>query len=245
MANLLLHLESFMWHDLELSHATEMDNLILAVDKTDELDDTIWGHPDAYNLLFDWGILNDLLTLNNEEITFFTKGWFTNDHQKILLKLWRNPTLGQSRNLIEMEREDGFQNANNGLIGCYYKPLPNKMVFCDNSLIALHSTFVNSNYNLRSINPEYFYKYYIPQLQIKPNTINDLISKKQVNNCFIRLDMPKMGANNMPLHGEKIQMHFSDSKKSCLNIDGTWKHAGFKIPEDAKIQLIEWGFIVL
>lgn len=245
MANLLVCLDSFAWHDLTLNRAKEMDDLILAVDKADDYEDTIYGHPDAYHTpILAWGMINDLLTCNQAEYSLFTNGWFTNDHQKILLKLWRNATPGSSRNLAELEQEPGFEDANNALLGCLFQPLPNKFVYDEDSLDKLHQDYVIAHPNLRKEVPAYFYRHYKPELCVSSNLINGLILRKQTHVCFLRLDTPTIGQDGQITHGEKIQMHFTDTGKSCLNIDGTWKHGAFQIPQAARETLEEWGFVL-
>ncbi|MEO6038358.1 MAG: hypothetical protein ABIQ93_08095 [Saprospiraceae bacterium] len=244
MANLLLHIESFAWQDLTLNRAIEMDDLILAVAKADELEDTIYGHPDAYNPHLGWGTINDLLTYSEEEYSVFTKGWFTHNHQKILIKLWRNATPGAARNLEELENEPDFKSTNNGLLGCLFQPLPHRMVYDETSLEKLHRDYVSQNPDLRKTHPSYFYRHYRPTLRISSNSINVLIRRQQTHTCFLRIDEPTIGHDGQPLHGEKTQMHFNDPNLSCLNIDGNWKHGGFDIPQVAKTQLEDWGFIL-
>ncbi len=244
MANLLVCLDSFAWHNLTLNRAKEMDDLILAVDKADDYGDTIYGHPDAYQMpRLDWGTINDLLNCDQDEYNFYTNGWFTYDHQKILIKLWRNATPGSSRDLTELEMESGFEGANNGLIGCFFQPLPDKFVYDEDSLEKLHQDYVVSRPSLRKEDPAYFYRHYKPCLRVSPNYINILIRKKRTHPCFLRLDSPTSQGGQI-LHGEKIQMHFTDAAKSCLNIDGTWKHGTYEIPQDARETLEDWGFIL-
>jgi hypothetical protein len=245
MANLLVHLESFAWQDLTVSRAQEMDDLILAVGKSEDCYDTIYGHPDAYNSSLVWGTVNDLLFCSEEEYRFFTGGWFTYDHQKILLKLWRNPTPNQARTLPELEAEEQFSGNNNGLIGCYFQPLPDKMVFDEDSWSKLHQDYVWANLHLRKTNPSYFYKHYKPALRYPANTINQMIYQKQVHLCFDRLDIPSLDPAGNIIHGEQIGIHFKNSGNACLYIDGTWKHGHhYIIPVEARSTLEEWGFIL-
>ena len=119
MANLLLSLDSFSWHDLTINRAIEMDDLILAVDEVDPLTDTIFGHPDAFGR----GTINDLIACSEEDYRLFTGGWFTHDHQMILIKICRNPTPSDARTLDEMNAEQEFKDKNNGYLGCFFEPL--------------------------------------------------------------------------------------------------------------------------
>ncbi len=242
-ANLLLHIECFAWRDLTLNRAREMDDLILAVDQADEWEDIIYGHPNAYNPHLGWGTINDLLSYSEEEYRLFTGGWFTNDHQKILLKLWRNPTMGNARDLIEMEKEPVFEGANNGLIGCFFLPLPLKMVYDEASLAKLHQDFVWQNQHLRKASPVYFYQHYRPALRVAVEQIREWI-RRQPNSWFDRLDTPVTDTVGQFQHGGKIEIHFKDTGKSCLYLDGTWKHGSFAIPKEAKEKLEEWGFVL-
>lgn len=52
-----------------------------------------------------------------------------------------------------------------------------------------------------------------------PNQLNELIKKGKAPAEIIRVDTPKVP-------GEQLYIHFADG--SALNIDGTWKHGGFK-----------------
>ncbi len=244
MANLLVHLESFAWHDLTIDRAIDMDDLILAVDQAETWEDKIYGHPDAYNPQLGWGTIDDLLYCTEEECRLFTEGWFRNDHQKILIKLWRNATPGQAKGLQEMEQENAFKGQNNGLIGCRYDSRPPKMVYNEASLSNLHAAYTASNPALRKISPAYFYLHYQPVLSISAAGVNDKIDKKQVDSCFKRLDVPTLGPDGQVLHKEQVGMHFNDKANSCLYIDGTWKHGGFIIPKSAKIALEAWGFLL-
>lgn len=244
MANLLLHIESFAWHDLTVDRAQEMDDFMMAVDAAQELEDTIFGHPDGYSLNLGWGSLHDLICCTEEERRVFTRGWFSDDHQTYLIKVWRNPTHNQAKNLIEMEQDEAFKGANNGLIGCHHLPLPEKMVHDEMSLYKLHQNYTWNNPGLRITNPEYFYKHYRPALRQSVGDINAQISQRRVHSIFKRLDTPNLGPDGTVLHGEKVGMHFTDNKDSCLYIDGTWKHGGFEIPKQAADQLENWGFLL-
>lgn len=244
MANLLLCLDSFAWNDLMKDLSVEMDELKLAVDLAISYDDTLYGHPDAYLPSLGWGTVNDLLAFSQDELNLFSGGWLTHDHQKTLIKLWRNPTPMSARSLAEMEQEEEFAGKNNGWIGCHFSPLPEKMVHNENSLKQLHSDYVWENPQIGKTDPVYFYEHYKPNLRIPANTINQKISEGQVHPCFKRLDMPTIGPDGQVLHGEKIGIHFKHKTNPCLYIDGTWKHGNYMIPNEAKTTLEEWGFIL-
>jgi len=75
------------------------------------------------------------------------------------------------------------------------------------------------------------------RLKVSANQIQQLINTNQTESIFRRIDMPK-------ILGEQIHIHFKDENESALNVDGTWKHGGFNIPNDAKEELLNWGFIL-
>ncbi len=241
MANLLLNVDSFSWRNLKIDRSHEMEDLGLAVGTAIDNDDEIIGHPDAFVDNLGWGSIDDLITCTEEELQFFTNGWFTGDFKTTLLKLRR--THKGLRNLEELE--DACQGQNNGWIGCYFREKPDKMVYDEDSWESLHASFVSQNPSLRKTNPNYFYKHYVPSLTIPESQINQLIKQKRVHRCFVRLDTPSLSPTGEVLHGEKIGIHFGNEvNKACLYIDGTWKHGNGTIPSEAKQQLLEWGFVL-
>jgi hypothetical protein len=135
-----------------------------------------------------------------------------------------------------------FEHENNGLFGV--TPSGNFYVSCKHSWFNLHNSFLNRNYHLRNTNPQYFKKFYKPELRKPANQIQESIDRNQVDPLFKRIDDPFHLAGDKTLHGEQIQMHFNDDDKSALNIDGTWKHKKFDLPNRIKDQLIEWGFVL-
>jgi hypothetical protein len=94
-----------------------------------------------------------------------------------------------------------------------------------------HIPFFQDNEQLRS----WLNSFRPRQLNIPPNQIQQLINRGETNIIFKRIDTPKV-------LGEQIHIHFNDKAESALNIDGTWKHGAFTIPEEAKQILEGWGF---
>jgi len=241
-ANLLVDINSFYWDDLSVDREQAMDDLILAFDCILEQEDIIWGHPQCYDFLLNWGYFHEILTLDDDERNNRIP-WLREDHQRTLINIWsRKPTQELASNLEELDIE--FANYNNGHFGCGRGLHGTRYVHDDNSWLKLHQDFVSSNPSLRATHYAYFKKFYIPQLTVSANQINDKIQKHQVHNIFRRLDIPTQVDNENTLHGEQIQMHFNDSSGSALNIDGTWKHGRFEVPAEACDKLIEWGFLL-
>ena len=81
----------------------------------------------------------------------------------------------------------------------------------------------------------YFHEFFIPILTIKAGSLKESIRRGREHRIFKRLDLPSVVENDITLHGEQIQMHFNDTGRSALNMNGEWKHGGFSIP----IQAIE------
>lgn len=53
-----------------------------------------------------------------------------------------------------------------------------------------------------------------------------------------RIDIPRLDPNGMPLHGQKIHVHFDNG--SALNMDGTWKHLPKDEAKTLTNEIIEW-----
>jgi RHS repeat-associated protein len=66
-----------------------------------------------------------------------------------------------------------------------------------------------------------------------PNQLNELIKKGKAPAEIIRVDTPKV-------LGEQLHIHFADG--SALNIDGTWKHGGFKLTGKQMEWLKQYGW---
>lgn len=241
-ANLLVHIESFHWDDLETDRSKEMDDLMEALGKENE--DKIFSHPHCYLIeIKGWGEFHNLLTLDEEGRNVWTKGWFTHKHQETLINLWkRSASPKLSNNHTELNKE--FVNSNNGLVGFNVAPPIPWQVYSKPSWVEFHRHFVKLHLDLRYSHPDYFKRYYVPALTESANQINTKIRKGQSHPFFLRLDDATHIENDKTLHGEKIQMHFNDKGLSALNIDGSWKHGKCEIPSDAKQQLEDWGFLL-
>lgn len=229
-ANLLVHIESFVWSDLTISRSKELDDLALVIPEIKKKEDIIFSHPDTFLLKLPWGNLYDILNFDDVTKQRCCQ-WLSHDQQKTLVKLFSHSvTKMPSYNINHLDEE--FKDATNGMLGID-KSVTQRYVYDISTLEALHVLYGNTEAeNL------------VPYLTVSANEINILIERKQTHAIFRRLDQPKQVEEGRTLHGEQIQMHFNDKEKSCLNIDGTWKHGSFDIPKDAKDILKKWGFFL-
>lgn len=240
-ANLLLHLDSVAWKDLGVDQSKELDDLALAIDCANEHGDRIFNNPNLHELVFQWGALYELIVLD-EKIRREMCPWFDRQHQRILAKLLgRGATPSSSGSLTQLEQE--FVGQNNGWLGLTPIDIP-WYVSDEISWFNLHKEFILTKYDTIDHNTTYFHRFYEPILRVPPNSVNSLIHRKMINPIFRRLDIPTIVASSKSLHSEQVQMHFNDKDKSALNIDGTWKHGSFIIPQEARTLLISWGFKV-
>jgi hypothetical protein len=240
-SHLLVHLESFAWQDLAHDRTDDLERYGQAVVAARNHKDEIYLHPDFWALELPWGPFSTLLSEQKA-------GWLFpgSKAQRLLLDFLMYSVVQVSprpaRNIGELKGD--FEGQNCGLIGCAM-PLPpaEEWVFDEESWQQFHQNFVWHNPQLRTSAPTYFYQHYHPALRVPPAQIRDWIGK-QSNTWFDRLDTPVTDADGQFQHSGKIEMHFKDKAKSCLNIDGTWKHGGFDIPKEAKEHLEEWGFVL-
>jgi hypothetical protein len=229
-ANLLVHIESFAWSDLTISRTNELDGLALVIPEIKKKEDVIFSHPDTYLIKLPWGNLYEILTFDEVAKQKYCQ-WLSHDQQKTLIKLFSHSvTKRPSYNINHLDEE--FKGAANGMLGIDIT-ITQKYVYDISTLGALHALY-------KKLGAEIL----LPSLTISGNEINSFIERKQTHPIFRRLDQPKQIEEGKMLHGEQIQMHFNDKDKSCLNIDGTWKHGSFDIPREAKDILKEWGFLL-
>lgn len=239
--HLLVHLESFAWHDLTYDRTNDIEKYGQAVVAARNQEDEIYLHPDFWALELQWGLFSTLLT-EHKAIWLFPGSKAYRLLCDYLMFSVSQVSSTPARNLVELKTE--FSTGNCGLIGISMQIEPAKeWVFDDISWKKLHQEFVWSNPDLRKTAPSYFYRHYQPYLRDNPEQIRNYI-RRQENSWFERLDIPVTDELGQPLHGGKIEIHFKDKRKSCLYIDGTWKHGSFAIPKEAKEQLEEWGFIL-
>jgi len=227
-ANLLIHIESFSWDILTVNRTTELNDLAIVINAIKNKEDVIYSHPDTYLIKLSWGDLYKILSFD-EETRRMSCSWLSHDHQKTLIKLFSHSISKRpSYNINDLDEE--FVNGINGMLGID-STVANKYVYNQSSYDALRAYYLKPE-------PEIFRH----ALIVPGNEINGLIVRNQTHPIFKRLDLPKQIEDQKTLHGEQIQIHFNDKNKSCLNIDGTWKHGSFIIPEEVKEILRAWGF---
>jgi len=240
-ANLLFHLDSFSWEELSIDRSKELDDLAQALTCISDSEDQIFGHPFCYLQQLSWGAVYQIISFDDEKKNEVCP-WLRHDHQKTLTKLFNRAISPQQSDTLDRLKQE-FKNENNGWIGIQAIEQP-EYVFSKVSWVIFHQSFVSKNYTTISKDTEYFKMFYIPQLRIAPNKINQLIDKKQVPDIIDRLDTPTHVDDYKTLHGEQIQIHFKDDKKSALYLNGTWKHHGFDLSNEVKRFLIDLGFII-
>lgn len=105
----------------------------------------------------------------------------------------------------------------------------------------IHTNFVMNYSRIERLeNDNYFKKFCKGELRIDVNIIKRKIDKGSYK-YFDRIDVPKESEGNT-VHGQQIHMHLKSG--GALNIDGSVKHNIKNIPNTAKDQLIELGFIL-
>jgi len=248
MVNLLTYKESFLWEDAALIRSQSIRKLNEAILTSKEYGDSHYKTSDFNSLDVSWGNLMEFVFSYgfDEEQRAHRFPWMSQIEHTTLVNIFsslKNANVFQSNSVKELDNEFG-QNRN-GLIGFEIEETVEKYISCKPTLNKFHSNYVSTlNRVERNQDNKYFIKHYVVSLKEDANTINSLIKRKQVNPLFGRLDIPKNGGLGQPLHGESFQIHFLDNKKSCLNINGLWKHEGFDLPNDVCDQLINWGFIL-
>ena len=248
MINLLTYKESFLWEDSAVNRSQSIRKLNEAIITSSEYDDSHYKTLDFNLLEVSWGNLMEFVFCYgfDEEQRVSRFPWMSQIEHTTLVNIYsflKNATVFKSNNPKEFENELGQQRS--GLMGFELEKPQEKYVSCKVTLNKFHSEYASTfNRVQRNQNIKYFNEHYVVALKEDPNTINSLIRKKLVHPLFERLDIPKNDSTGQTLHGESIQMHFSDKKRSYLNISGKWKHEGFDLPKDVCDQLISWGFLL-
>jgi len=238
-ANLLLHLESFTWADLSVDKSYLLDDLAIAIDSINKHGDKIFNEVGVYTTELPWGNLYQLITLDSETKLRLCP-WLTKQHQITIGKIFsRSITAKSSRSLSDLNSE--FPGGNNAWLGLSPVDLP---TYVSNQLSwkNLHRNYIYVTYAAIAKDTAYFHQFYVPKLMTPAGTIKTRLKKKQEHPIFDRLDTPTTVENDTTLHGEQVQIHFTDKGKSALNMNGEWKHGKFDIPNEAKKRLTEWGF---
>ncbi len=248
MVNLLTYKESFLWEDSRLNRSQSIRKLNEAIISSKDYGDRHYKTTDFNQLEVSWGNLMEFVFSYgfDEEQRVRRFPWMSQIEHYTLVNIFsslKNATVFNSNNVKEFEKEFGQHRSS--LMGFEIVNPQEKYVSCKITLNKFHSENASSfNRVERNQNINYFIKHYVVALKEDPNTINSLIKKKHVNPLFERLDIPKNDSSGKILHGESFQMHFYDDKRSCLNINGKWKHEGFDLPNEVCDQLISWGFVL-
>jgi len=243
MANLLSYKPSFLWEDTTIDRGESINNLNLTIQRVKEYKDEIFKTPDFEDINLTWGNFFEFVYGHGfdaeQRITRFP--WMTQiQHTTLVYMLgsFKNTTVLNAVDL-EMIREE-LEGTNCGNIGFDCTPKPESFVCCVNSLDELHRKFVsNFNYVQRCQNFRYFKKFFLPELTISLNQIQNGIETGKYPKDIIRIDDAKVV-------GEKVHIHFGGRYPCALNIDGTWKHPNdkYKIPVDCREVLCRIGFLL-
>ena len=247
MGELLTNKASFFWEDTLVDRGKWIEELSIAIDDATSYNDRIFRTHDLYELECSWGNFFEFLwsSFFDQEEFIMRFPWISQTQFQTLINIVNHiqpTTPGFASNLSEFQDEYYGNNcAWIGLTGCTIE----RLVFNHDSWICFHREYVTLfSPSRRREEFEYFSRFYIPILKEDANNINTQIRRHQTHRIFKRLDIPHIVENGVFLHGEQIQMHFNDRDESALNIDGTWKHGGFKIPREAHEILEEWGFLL-
>lgn len=185
---------------------------------------------EIFNFVFSWGSFNDIILRRVKE------GWLQPHLQFLIEFLKYNPC----KELTDFNSE--FKDFNHGEIGLLYAGCPDHLVYNNSSWEKFHQRYVATfSFEERCNKFDYFKNFYIPNLRVDINQIEQLIKNNKVHNSIIRIDPPEIAY-------EKIHVHFEDEKVECaLNIDGTWKHSpkkNYKIKREAFMFLHDCGFLL-
>jgi hypothetical protein len=248
MANLLAYKDTFFWEDASTDRGINIQELNSAIIDARNWGDSLYKTPDLFEIELEWGDFFEFIYSvgYDEKARKERYPWMTSIQHQTLIGLLSFFKITTPLNAIHLDAlKEEYPREVNSMVGLYCDRLDNTYVYDQSSWERLHSAYVESFDRAKRIEErEYFQNFFAPGLRATPNQINQMIEKKQVNHIFLRLDVPKQGTDGTVLHNEKVQMHFADKKKSALNIDGTWKHGGLVIPDEACEQLIQWGFLL-
>ena len=249
MANLISFKQSFIWEDPTVFTDGEfISQLNEALVNARANGDSIFAIPGLKNIILSWGDFIDFIYYFafEEEERRKKFPWMTEKQHTTLINIFRffnSETPEFATDLTSLERE--YPKANNCYIGFEYALKPIKYICNKDSWFNFHRVYVTDmTYSERCTNFKYFIKFFQYGLTVKPNQIEHVIKKKRVNPLFKRLDTPKQVDDDSTLHHEIVQMHFNDKSGSALNIDGTWKHGKFNLPNDVCETLSYWGFLL-
>lgn len=247
MGNLLTFNRTFQWDDSTIDRGEAIKNLNAAILKSKEYDE-LFKTIDFDKIETSWGNLMEFVfeygwdeTVRHQRFPWMTQLQHTT--LVYILSSFKNTTALNSSNLISLSAE--FPGENCGHIGFKQNDIEDEYVSCENTLKSFHTKYVMTfNRNERLENKKYFYDFHQPNYELDINPINQLIRKGGLNALIVRIDKESYDPQGNLLHGERIQVHFNDRNKCALNIDGTWKHHSFNLPNDVCDKLIEWGFIL-
>jgi len=238
-ANLLVEKMCFGWiNTSDMTEAIDDFQIMFQEAKSDN----IFNMPELLTLKHEDGrfLIDEVIAIPEKAHVAFP--WLLPQHRQFLVQnlMYRGTSPKQANSYASLEEE--FPAQNNGLLHIGATNLP----YCISDLESwnkLHQDFAWKNPNLRRIAPAYFYRHYQPRLRDSAAQIRNWI-RLQKNSWFERLDTPVTDNEGQLLHSGRVEMHFKDKGKSCLYIEGTWKHGGFSIPADAKEKLEAWGFVL-
>lgn len=244
MGNFLSYIASFDWTNPNVDRRNEIENLNRAIQLANEEKEKLFWH---YNFFSPGSASCTLfLLLWSTDFNTFkaTYNWIDETHFQVLMRLPNFFKLSEISLTSLNDLHTFTGEINKAWIGLNV-PCAEYLVHDESSWRQFHNNIVSKfNRIQRQQNIDYFLEYFIPTLNINQNQIANLILKNQVDPLFQRIESPTLNEHGEVLHGEKIHIHFSDAKGSALNIDGTWKHGGFDLPNEVCDKLIEWGFIL-
>ncbi len=243
MGNLITYNSSLDWTKANIDRGAAINEFNEAIMAANNSNDNLYLHPSIFNTgepslnLF-------MLIWSGYDAFKLIYPWINEPQFQIMSSLMNyfKQSPNNSASLQHLEEHTGCRN--NAWIGLQ-SICAEFLVFDKTTWTKFHERFVSSFDRLqRQQNLKYFKEFYKPTLKTTTNKINDLIRLSRVSTWFERADAPHTDINGKLLHGEKIHIHFTDASNSALNIDGTWKHGGFLLPEDVLDQLVEWGFVL-
>lgn len=246
MGNLFALKKTFEWENTKVERGESISKLNGAIIESKEYD-VLYKTLDFNSIILSWGDFMEFVFGfgYDETIRQETFPWMSQlQHTTLvyILSSFKNTTELDVSELDSLKRK--FPNENCGYIGFKDSKITIDYVSCESTLFSFHSNYVNNfDRKKRLEDNAYFMRFHIPNLKWDINQINKLIDKKgNLNPLFKRLDKPSYDPQGKLLHGEQIQIHFNDVNKCALNIDGSWKHKKFELPDDVCEKLIEWGF---
>jgi len=141
--NLLSHLQSFAWTDLQVSKEEMLDDLTEVIELIRKYEAKLYGHPEFYILQLPWGYFYEIVD-NDYNIVRQNISWLRKDHYKTLQRILHAPISGRPSRSIE-ELEDEFSGNLNGMISCQLPSAPSTFVFDKVSFHELRVIFFTQN----------------------------------------------------------------------------------------------------